>query len=93
MKNIIALLSLSILAGCAHQKSQYVQDVENAPPPATAEAKSAECAHIYGEIDRNNSAMAKSYQDGTFSMKNQDEKDARNEALSIRSFKIGCPRR
>ena len=93
MKNIIALLSLSILAGCAHQKSQYVLDIENAPPPATAEAKSAECAHIYGEIDRNNSAMAKSYQDGTFSMKNQHEKDARNEALSIRFFKIGCPRR
>ena len=93
MKKIIALLSLSILAGCAYQKSQYVLDVENAPLPANDEAKSVECVHIYGEIDRNNSAMAKSYQDGTFSMKYQHEKDARNEALSIRRFKINCPSR
>jgi len=37
--------------------------------------------------------MARSYQDGSFTMKAQHEKDARNEALSIRRFKIGCPQR
>ncbi|MGE7957036.1 hypothetical protein ACQKQA_10640 [Pseudomonas sp. NPDC089530] len=93
MKKIAAILALSALAGCAHEKSQYVLDVENAPPPASQEAKAAECAHLFSEIDRNNAVMAKSYQDGTFTMKNQNEKDARNEALSLRTFKIGCPRR
>lgn len=93
MRKIIALALACALAGCAYQKSQYVLDVENAPPPATAEAKATECARIYSAIDSNNSAIAKSYQDGTFSMEKQTEKDARNEALSIRTFKIDCPRR
>ncbi|WP_248920403.1 hypothetical protein [Pseudomonas entomophila] len=93
MKKIVMVLALSALFGCAHEKSQYVLDVENAPDPVSTEAKASECAHLFSEIDRNNAAMAKRYQDGSFSMSQQNEKDARNEALSIRTFKIGCPRR
>lgn len=93
MKKIAAILALSALAGCALEKSQYVLDIENAPAPASPEAKAVECAHLFSEIDRNNAIMLRSSQGGTFTMKNQNEKDARNEALSIRAFKIGCPRR
>ncbi|QXH38742.1 hypothetical protein [Pseudomonas sessilinigenes] len=93
MKKIAAMLALSTLVGCTYEKSQYVLDVENAPAPASAEAKAIECAHLFSEIDRNNALLAQSYQDGSYSMSAQNEKDARNEALSIRTFKISCPRR
>jgi uncharacterized lipoprotein YajG len=92
-KIVVTLLAAAALAGCASQKSQYVLDVENAPIPNTPAATASECARIYSEIDRNNQAMARSYQDGSFTMKAQHEKDARNEALSIRRLKIGCPQR
>ncbi|MBA1379522.1 hypothetical protein [Pseudomonas brassicacearum] len=93
MNKVIVILAIFALAGCAYQKSQYVLEVERAPLPTTPEATTMECAHIYDEIDRNNRVMARSYQDGSFTKQAQDEKDARNEALSIRTFKIGCPRR
>ncbi|AVU76344.1 hypothetical protein FHJ31_12855 [Pseudomonas sp. Fig-3] len=93
MNKVITIFAIFALTGCAYQKSQYVLDIENAPVPTTPEATTSECARIYDEIDKNNQAMARSYQDGSFTMKAQNEKDARNEALSIRTFKIGCPRR
>ncbi|MBD9463052.1 hypothetical protein [Pseudomonas sp. Pdm06] len=92
-KMAMTFLAAVTLAGCAYQKSQYVLDVENAPIPTEPAAVATECARIYSEIDRNNQAMARSYQDGSFTMKAQHEKDVRNEALSIRRFKIGCPQR
>lgn len=93
MNKVITIFAIFALTGCAYQKSQYVLDIESAPVPTTPEATTSECARIYDEIDKNNQAMARSYQDGSFTMKAQNEKDARNEALSIRTFKIGCPRR
>ncbi|MDR6956689.1 putative lipoprotein YajG [Pseudomonas brassicacearum] len=92
-KIAVTFLAAAALAGCAYQKTQYVLDVENAPIPTEPAAMATECARIYSEIDRNNQAMARNYQDGSFTMKAQHEKDSRNEALSIRRLKMGCPQR
>lgn len=74
MKKNLAILALLALTGCAYQKSQYVLDIESAPLPTTPEATASECARIYEEIDKNNQAMARSYQDGGFTMRLRTKK-------------------
>lgn len=73
-KIAVPFLAAVALVGCAYQKSQYVLDVENAPIPTEPAAVATECARIYSDIDRNNQAMARSYQDGSFTMKTSARK-------------------